>query len=162
MQYSQKYSIVHFIQPVPVNYEYTMNDWPLHITLADVFSIDLNDEVIKKIVSFASAEKVLQALATQDSELGSKESPTSVTLIEKSPELQSLHDKLIELLGGYGAVFNSPQFTHKGYLPHCTIQRHSRINASDDLIIDDLSIIDMFVKSDWKRRKVISTVKLSH
>ncbi|HUO61948.1 MAG TPA: hypothetical protein VMT96_00665 [Candidatus Bathyarchaeia archaeon] len=35
----QKYTLVHLIDDFPDGYEYAKSNWPLHITLADVFAI---------------------------------------------------------------------------------------------------------------------------
>lgn len=42
MIYSQRYALVAFFEPLEVDVEFEMSDWPLHVTLADVFSINWN------------------------------------------------------------------------------------------------------------------------
>lgn len=161
MTYSQKYSIVQFLETVREETVFSMDDWPLHTTLADVFALDLNEDVITKLTAFLATKNSFTIKAKDDMTLGSTDNPCPVTLIENNIMLQSLHDTLIDLLEQSGAIFNSPQYTHQGYLPHSTIQKHARIHAGDVFKVNELSIIDMFVDGDWRQRKVLQTIKLA-
>ena len=49
MNYSQKYTLVTFIKPLEVGASFDMVDWPLHITLADVFAIDLSTDIERQL-----------------------------------------------------------------------------------------------------------------
>ena len=88
MLYSQKYCLVHFIEPLAIGTAFDMHDWPLHITLADVFAIDRNavriDDQLKLSVG---AHAPVKAHMTEYSTLGE----TPVVLIKKTPELTRLH-----------------------------------------------------------------------
>ena len=160
MTYSQKYAIVQFFEPVKEGYEFSMNEWPLHTTLADVFAVNLNQYLIDQLSSLLSTTETFEVVTQNDTILGTAENPVHVTLIEKTPKLQSLHDSLVNLLEKNGAVFNSPQYNHDGYLPHVTIQNQARINNSDVLKISKLSVIDLYVDGDWQQREVVSSMKL--
>ena len=161
MTYSQKYSIVQFLEPINEGAVFSMDDWPLHTTLVDVFTIQLDEGVINQMTQLLASKHPVVIKATDDTALGSSDNPVHVTLIERDSELQSLHDDLVDSLEQCGAVFNSPQYTHEGYLPHCTIQKHARINQGDSFEVNELSIIDMFVDGDWQKRKVLNKLKLS-
>lgn len=161
MTYSQKYTVVHFLNPLSEGQEFSMDNWPLHTTLADVFAIDLNDKLYVDLQSFASFRKPVLAYAIDDAKLGSIDNEINVTLLEKTPDLQNLHDKLVDLLTKNGAVFNSPQFTHDGFLPHCTIQNGSRIKNGNEVKVQQFSIVDMFVSNDWRQRRVIKNFSLA-
>jgi hypothetical protein len=160
MTYSQKYAIVQFFEPVGEHAQFSMDNWPLHTTLADVFSADLTEIALGRLTAFLSSQHPVSTAAKGDATLGSADHPTHVTLIENSPALQSLHDGLVDALAESGAVFNSPQYTHDGFLPHCTIQPTARIHAGDAIVIDRLSIIDMFVGGDWRQRSIIKNIAL--
>ena len=67
-----------------------------------------------------------------------------VMIIEKSTELVDLHNKLHSLLVKAGAVFNDPQFQAEGFRPHSTVQGAKRLQTGDSVVIDSLSIIDLF------------------
>jgi len=161
MTYSQKYTIVQFLAPIQDSQVFAMKDWPLHITLADVFAIKLDQPLLDQLATFLAAKKSFSVTAKGEGRLGGKnEDSIKVTLIKNTPELQLLHDGLIDLLETNGAVFNSPQFTHQGFLPHATHQSHAQLSTGQRAVIDKLSLVDMFVDGNWQQRKVLETIKL--
>ena len=85
---------------------------------------------------------------------------TDVMLLDKTESLIALHTAIVDLLMKNGAVFNSPEFTREGYLPHCTVQSSGHANRGDSITIDSISLIDMFSDGDWQRRKVLATFLL--
>jgi 2'-5' RNA ligase len=139
--------------------EFEMTDWPLHITLADVFAIDRdNTNIDTKISEALLNQPVFTITARKQTKLGN----TDVVLIEKTNELTKLHTLLIDLLESNGAVFNTPTFTRNGFLPHCTIQKSARLQQGEIHEASEVAVIDMFPNGDWKRRKVFNTFKLGN
>lgn len=160
MSYSQKYTIVQFLEPIQPQQTFSMEEWPLHITLADVFAINLDGSFIKELASHLSSKECISTETMEEAQLGDHNNPTIVTLIKNTPELQSLHDELVNFLQAHGALFNSPQFTHEGFLPHSTHQKHAHLETGNKINIIDLSLVDMFVDNNWKQRKVLESFKL--
>lgn len=157
MTYSQKYSLVSFLHPIDISTEFNMVDWPLHVTLADVFAIDLNSTNIEtKLAELLSVKASINTAAKEEATLGT----TKVVLLHKTDELVNLHLSIVDLLESNGGVFNSPEFTKEGFLPHCTIQKTARLNFGDKVDVDTISLVDMFPNGDWQQRKVIATFKL--
>jgi len=116
MQYSQKYSLVAFLNPQEVGVAFDMTDWPLHITLADVFAIDRKGTGIDdKLHTLLATQSPVEITATHEAVLGT----TPVVLVEKAEQLINLHNRIIDLLESCDAVFNSPEFTRDGFLPRC-------------------------------------------
>lgn len=136
-----------------------MTDWPLHITLADVFAVDREaTDIDAKLEKMLSKQQKPTVVARNDTVLGT----TPVVLIEKTDELTDLHHQIIDLLESNGAVFNTPEFTRGGFLPHCTIQKSGRVNSGDGITINEITLVDMFPNNDWQRRKVINVYKLGN
>lgn len=160
MSYSQKYTIVQFLEPIEPQQTFSMEEWPLHITLADVFAINFDESFIKELASHLSSKECISTESMEEAQLGDHNNPTKVTLIKNTSELQSLHDELINFLQAHDAVFNSPQFTHEGFLPHSTHQRHAHLETGKKINISELSLVDMFVNNNWKLRKVLENYKL--
>ncbi len=156
MQYSQKYTLVAFLKPIEVGTEFKMADWPLHITLADVFAIDLNAGIQQKLSKLLSEQPPLILSVGKDTTLGS----IRVTLINKDDRLQNLHDKIIDLLELNGVIFNTPEFTRKGFLPHLTMQRTGKLDIGDEVEVTSISLVDMFPNGNWQQRKVLDTFSL--
>lgn len=151
MQYSQKYTLASFFRPIDIGTKFHMADWPMHITLADVFAVRLNGDVLQKLAEFFQSKSPFYVTVGEDAILGE----TSVVLIEKDERLQDLHNQIIKLLELNGATFNMPEYTKEGFLPHVTVQGVAGLRRGDTIEISSVSLIDMFPNEDWRQRKVI-------
>lgn len=157
MAYSQKYVLAHFISPVKTGESFHMSDWLLHTTLVDVFAIDRHTvDIDTKLTALLGNSDPVTTTAVGDGTLGT----TAVVLLDKTSELLELHSKTVSLLKQNGAVFNNPEFTNEGFIPHSTIQKTGRLHIGDSVFIDSISLIDMFPGGDWEQRAVLATFKL--
>lgn len=158
MAYTQKYTLVSFIRPIAIGAEFGMVDWPLHITLADVFAVDrMGTNIESKLNALAAESRPISVRAHREAALGTAQ----VVLLDKNKDLLELHRRLVDLLEANGAKFNSPEFTRDGFLPHCTIQKTGRLHDGDRAVTTMLALVDMFPGNDWQRRKVIRLFALS-
>jgi hypothetical protein len=157
MTYSQKYALVHFISPIEDGTQFHMSDWLLHTTLADVFAINRHETNIdKKLATLLAQVETVETTTMDDSILGT----TQVILLDKTPPLMKLHTDIVSLLEENNATFNNPEFTRSGFLPHSTIQKSGRLHTGDKVIIDSISLVDMFPDNDWEQRRVLTTFKM--
>lgn len=157
MIYSQKYALAHFFTPLADGAQFHMADWPLHTTLVDVFAIDrAATNIDAKLAAVLSEIESVTVCAKDDTVLGT----TPVVLLETTLPLEQLHLTVVALLEENGAMFNNPQFTRDGFLPHSTIQDSGRLSRGDVITINSLSLVDMFPGSDWEQRKVLATFTL--
>lgn len=157
MTYSQKYALVHFISPIENEALFHMSEWPLHTTLADVFAINrLQTSIDAKLATMLAQTSTVETAAMDDIILGT----TQVVLLDKTPSLVKLHTDIVSLLEKNNAVFNTPEFTKDGFLPHCTLQMSGRLNKGNTVTIDSVSLVDLFPSSDWEQRKVLATFKM--
>lgn len=156
MQYAQKYVLVSFLEPIEVNTEFSMTDWPPHVTLADVFAVKLDTSIERKLANLLINQPTVIASAGSDSKLGE----TKVVLIDKSNELLDLHNQIVDLLELNDAKFNTPDFTRSGFIPHSTIQKSGRLHEGDKIEINTISLVDMFPDENWQQRKVLSNFKM--
>lgn len=155
MQYSQKYTLVQFFQPMDEAETFPMTDWPLHITLVDVFAIDITDELMNDLKEYLDTLPYAITHIKSEGTLGM----TAVWLVENTPKLQAIHDTLVDILEKHGAVFNTPEFTRGGFIPHITKQASSGMKIGDKVSVDFVSLVDMFPDQDWQKRKVLKRFK---
>jgi 2'-5' RNA ligase len=159
---TQKWTVISLLEPMADGTEYFWKDWPVHITLADVFAIGWNgEELVENLAMSLADQKPVETTAGDDTLYGPADYRTKVTLIENTPELQKLHEDIIGLLQDGGVVFNSPQYVGEGYIPHSTVQKHGRLKKGDVVKIGSLTIVDMFPHGDGYRRRLVKTIKLS-
>lgn len=157
MQYSQKYALVSFLEFTEVNTEFMISDWPLHVTLAGVFAIDLDTSIEQKLIDLLADRSPVTLVAGRNSVLGE----TEVVLMEKNDEFQDLHDKIINLLELNGARFNNPEFIRSGFYPHVSVQGLGKLCEGDEIKINTISFVDMFNQGDWRRRKVLGNFQIN-
>lgn len=153
MKYSQKYCLVSFLEPQTRDNEFSMAEWPLHITLTDVFAVDRDaTNLDKKVAQLIGRMPPVTTIAQQQTILGE----TLVVLVEKTDRLIELHNHLVDLLETCGATFNMPEFTRGGFLPHCTVQKTSQIRQGEEIVISTIALVDMFPDGNWQRRKILN------
>lgn len=139
------------LQPVDEGSSFHMTEWPLHITLADVFAVDLTIELIRDIQEYINMRPIATTYVKAEGKLGT----TEVWLLENTPNLYTIHSTLVDILEKHGAIFNTPEFTHSGFIPHITKHSTVDIKIGDKVGVDVVSLIDMFPDQNWQMRKVL-------
>ena len=150
--YSQKYTIVQFFQSVDEGEDFNMHDWPLHATLADVFAVHRTDALMADLQAFVDTQPLAVTYVESESTLGE----VPVWLLKESKELREMHLAIADILEKHGAVFNSPEFTREGYLPHVT-KKNGEMHIGDEIVVNIFSLVDMFPAGDWQERRIIKT-----
>lgn len=157
-RFSQKYTIVQLLEPMSEGAEYASADWPLHVTLAGIFAVDLmGKHIIARLRAMLASQQPFSVTAGLDAYFGPKKQ-THVTLLERSDELIALHANVVTLLRQSGAVFNTPELIETGFRPHATVRPHARLHRGSSVRFYALTIIDMFPDGNPYRRKVLKTL----
>ena len=160
-KFTQKYTIITLLEDMAEGTIYLSNDWPLHVTIADTFSINWEiDDLGTKLSVLAPKLKSATAIAAQDEYFGS-EKQTQVTILDMSGGLIDLHNGVVSLLKSLGAVFNDPQYMGERFRAHATVQSNARLSMEDVVKFDNLAIVDMFPDGDPYKRKVLKLISLS-
>lgn len=160
-RYTQKYTLAYLLKKLPDGFEYAREDWPPHVTLADVFAIEGGwQEVIKHLQSRLMNITPVESCISGEDRFG-KDRTIPVQLIRKTNELQALHDLIIDILEAHDATFNSPEFTRDGFKPHSTIQKEGRLQPGDKIRFDSVTLIDLFPSNDPYQRRILGTIPLS-
>jgi hypothetical protein len=151
MTYSQKYTLAYFLQPIDEGDSFHMTEWPPHVTLADVFAVDITKDFISDIQAYI---ETLSPVATSIKDSGML-GTTLVWRLNDAIGLRNMHMSLITILEKHGAVFNVPEFTRDGFIAHITKQPGSTLKPGDEIIVSGVSLLDLFPNKDWQQRKVI-------
>lgn len=156
--FTQKYTIVCFVDALPLNYDFSMDSWPPHVTLADVFAIDTEPlRLIEHLDKRLDSHSMLNAKTISEEWFGEKKT-IRVGLIEKTNDLLGLHEEILNVLERHGVVFNNPEYTHQGFLPHITIEADTVFEPGTIIKFDSISLVDMFPDEDPYHRKVLGTI----
>ncbi|HEU5121234.1 MAG TPA: hypothetical protein VFT59_00165 [Candidatus Saccharimonadales bacterium] len=156
-KFTQKYTVMQLLETVPVGTEFSWTEWPLHVTLADVFKIDWDAPTIHEKLTTISHRIAATAIADHD-ELFGPEKNVRVTILDMSAELLELHYELVSLLEKGNVVFNNPHYIKEGFRAHATVQSNNRLALGGVVTFNSFTLIDMFPNEDPYRRKVLGTI----
>ena len=160
-QFTQKYTIIQLFKDIPEGTQFSASNWPLHVTIADTFAIDWDvPTMVEKLTQLLSSRTSATSVVENDRFFGDQR-PVRVALLKKTDDLVKLHQDVIKVLERGGWKPNDPQFAKEGFLPHSTVQKHTRLNKGDEVIFNALTIIDMFPGENPYQRRVIKTIKIS-
>lgn len=158
-KFTQKYAVVYLASPLSDGYEFPMSEWPLHVTLADVFAIDGDSKkLLPDFVAKFSLHLPIKTKVVGDEWFGDDKS-VHVKLLDKTLAFQALHEEVLTVLARHNVKPNNPEYARAGYRPHSTVQKNSRFNMGNSITIDSLSLIDMFPGGDATRRRVLGTIR---
>src|SRR5664279_218953 len=157
-KFTQKYVLVQMIKDLPVGYEYAMEDWPLHVTVASVCSIESKpDDLLRDLEKQLSSVHAVESKVVRDEWFGENKE-YHVMLVDKTPRLNDLFKKVITVLNNHGLKFNSPEYEGEGYAPHATIQKIGQLYINDVVLFHSLTLIDMFPDENPHQRRVLGTI----
>jgi len=160
-QFTQKYTIIQLFKDIPEGTQFSASNWPLHVTIADTFAIDWDvPTMVEKLTQLLSSRTSATSVVENDRFFGDQRQ-VRVALLKKTDDLVKLHQDVIKVLERGGWKPNDPQFAKEGFLPHSTVQKHTRLNKGDEVIFNALTIIDMFPDENPYQRRVIKTIKIS-
>ncbi|HZJ34816.1 MAG TPA: 2'-5' RNA ligase family protein [Candidatus Angelobacter sp.] len=160
-KFIQKYTIVHTINYFPDGYEFSMEAWPIHVSLADVFSIQGSPNALLEMLSNELSNYLIIESQVIGEDWFGEDKTVNVMLINKSDKLQSLHETIIDVLEKFHVIFNAPQFTLEGFTPHSTVKGKERLHVGDTVYFNSVTLIDMFPNKNPYRRKVLGTIHFS-
>jgi len=158
--FSQKYTIIALLEDVNESAEFSSNDWPLHITIADTFAVErVGNDFNEKLTNLIADKTPITAVADHDEFFGPGQE-VQVAILDTNESLVGLHYDVIDLLESYGGVLNAPQYSKGGFRAHATVQSHARLVLGEAVTITQLALVDMFPNENPYQRKILKVVNL--
>lgn len=155
-----KYGLATFLRPLPDGYEFSPNDWPLHITHIDTVEVPLSATEVKLLLERAlSFITPIMTRASADEMFGPNKD-ILVTRLELTPELARLHNTIVSALEARQAKFKRPFLLKENYRPHVTVHSRERVKIGDVITVDSLSIIEKAPDGNSDIRRVSATIPL--
>lgn len=157
---TQKYCIIQLLEPKEEGAEWRASEWPLHVTIADVFAVDwAGNDLFTRLGDLLAEHQPFTSTAQGDEQFG-EQGQVHVTLLDMNKELITLHRDAVALLKNAGAVFNTPQYIEEGFRAHATVRPHSRLHTGDTVTFRALAVVDMFPEDDPQKRKILKIIRL--
>ncbi|MDQ3123589.1 MAG: 2'-5' RNA ligase family protein [bacterium] len=130
-----EFVLAHILDEVEVGDRFTM--WPLHVTLLPPFQADNANEVLENIKPITDSTLPIFAQAGELAQFGTK---IFVRKIVINPELQALHNKILQLAQNLGWQ-TSGKYVGSYYTPHIT-RKSGRDFEGNEFVIKDLHIVE--------------------
>ena len=128
------------------------SDWPLHVTIVRPFSSSkAPEEIIKSLTTLCAKTSQLKTIG-KSREMFGPENDIHVTELEKTPELQALHEKAIKAI----EPIEFTSFEYPNFRPHITDQGNGSFVVDQEVILTSLSL----VKISGHEREVLHTATL--
>ena len=147
-----RHCFVQFLEPQAVGATFAKSEWPLHCTLAGVFSWQWSDKAEADLRQLADTNVRFESHSRDLDHFGKRE----VRLIEKIDELTRLHNELIALIKSHGGTFDLPHFLHDKFTPHVTTQRHAALHSDSPVNFNQLSLVDLMPDGNRLQRQVVT------
>lgn len=161
-KFTQKWTIISLLDDMPEGTTFYHTDFPLHVTLAGVFAIDLNGKRLAKGLSGILQSQLPVTIKATNRVMFGKNKDIPVVLVDPTPALVEFYHVVYGWLEEQGARYNEPQYQAAGWLPHSTVQKNGRgLPAGDTRQLTSVSLVDMFPDGDGYQRKIVKTVTLS-
>ncbi|HSW65697.1 MAG TPA: 2'-5' RNA ligase family protein [Bacillota bacterium] len=152
------YGLATIFEPHEVGQEYAADKLPLHLTIIDSFETELSAvQLGQKLQELLAHQQSFTVTALSDTMYGPDKN-IPVTLLELTPELASLHNKVVTMLEAEGATFKNPHFQKDRFSPHVTAQKDKRIHPGDQVVIGSICAAAKVAPGDDANRSVVAKV----
>jgi 2'-5' RNA ligase len=148
-----RFVVVLPLVPLAAGDEFTVADWPLHVTLVEPFSTELTAaDVTAVLAPVAGRASVIRAGAGAESMFGRRRD-VPVTLVRDGGELTALREQALAALGAVGIDLGRSRLEFR---PHVTHKHHGRLRFGERVVLECLALIDMHPPEGSHHRRVVA------
>jgi len=152
-----RFVVVLPLVPLAAGDEFTVADWPLHVTLVEPFQADEAAVdvavVVARVVSDATP---IRAGAGAEAMFGHRRD-VPVTLVRDGGQLAALRARTLDALRDAGVDIS---LTRDDFRPHVTRKRHAHLRMGERVDLDTVALIDMRPPAGAHHRRVIAAWRL--
>lgn len=144
--------LAHMVEPMPALQEFRI--WPQHITLVPWFDTD-NPERLKQELEIVAGDILPLSLTIGEMAIfgARRGKPLTVRLIQKSPGIEELHEKLINITEKYGELV-SERYIRERYTPHITRRDGVIFEVGQTHVLNSFDLIEAPRGSGGNKPKV--------
>jgi len=152
-----RFVVVLPLVPLAAGDEFTVADWPLHVTLVEPFATEHPAGIVAEAVRVATADSaVVRATAGDDAMFGRRRD-VPVTLVRDGGELAALRKRTLDALHRAGV---DTGHLRADFRPHVTRKHHGRLRAGERVALDTVALIDMRPPQGSHHRRVVAAWRL--
>lgn len=151
--------LVVFVEAVADGLVFPRTDWPLHITLLRFDVEPSEDGDVAERLGELVTTPVRGALGTMltigpDDGFGHQGS-IPVSLVERHPILQGLHEELFDAVAQVGGKVATPHYVLDHYRPHISHHDGKRPKPGDAVVLDQIALVDMAPGGNHTIRRIL-------
>jgi 2'-5' RNA ligase len=154
-----RFVVVLPLVPLAAGDEFTVAQWPLHVTLVEPFPTALTADDVARLLDevegIGSVASVIHAAAGDEAMFGRRRD-VPVTLVRDGGELAALRSRTLAALQRAG-VDVQPRLD---FQPHVTRKQHGRIRPGDRVELETVALIDMRPPKGGHHRRVVAAWRL--
>lgn len=139
--------------------EFTVADWPLHVTLIEPFATELTAEAVADALGPIASGTTSVTAAAGDEAMFGRRRDVPVTLVHDDGELEALRLRALEAIRDAG-VDLAVDPSRVEFRPHVTRKRHGRLRPGDRVVLETLALIDMRPPEGSHHRRVMAAWRL--
>ncbi len=152
-----RFVVVLPLVPLAAGDEFTVADWPLHVTLVEPFATEHPAGAVADAVrSATTGATVVRATAGEEAMFGRRRD-VPVTLVRDGGELAVLRQRTLDALHSAGI---DTGHMRADFRPHVTRKHHGRLHAGDRVALDTVALIDMRPPEGSHHRRVVAAMRL--
>jgi 2'-5' RNA ligase len=152
-----RFVVVLPLVPLTAGDEFTVADWPLHVTLVEPFASGLTADAVAEVLESVAAGASAVHAAAGDEAMFGRRRDVPVTLVRDGGQLAALRTRALDALHGAGVDVGR---TREDYRPHVTRKRHGRLRPGDRVDLHCLALIDMRPPEGSHHRRVAAAWRL--
>jgi len=154
-----RFVVVLPLVPLAAGDEFTVADWPLHVTLVEPFQTGLVADDVARLIGgvegIVQGARAIHAAAGEEDMFGRRRD-VPVTLVRDGGELAALRSRTVDALASAGVDVRS----RLDFRPHVTRKHHGRLRPGDRVQLDTVALIDMRPPAGAHHRRVVAAWRL--
>ncbi|MBT2500387.1 2'-5' RNA ligase family protein [Agromyces sp. ISL-38] len=152
-----RFVVVLPLVPLAAGAEFTVAEWPLHVTLIEPFSTELPASAVATVIGrIAHQADTVHASGGEEAMFGRRRD-VPVTLVRDGGELEALRSRALDALREEGVDFGH---VREEYRPHVSRKQDRRLRWGERVELGTIALIDMRPSAGSHHRNVIATWQL--
>lgn len=152
-----RFVVVLPLVPLTAGDEFTVADWPLHVTLVEPFQTGLSPAAVAEVVGrVAATGRVIRASGGEEAMFG-RHRDVPVTLVEEGGVLTPLRDRALAALGDAGVDLGR---VRPDFRPHVTRKHDRQLRTGEPVVLESVALVDMHPAAGSHHRSVVAVWRL--
>ncbi|GAA1819579.1 2'-5' RNA ligase family protein [Agromyces neolithicus] len=152
-----RFVVVLPLVPLAAGDEFTVADWPLHVTLVEPFATEHPAGLVADAVRTATTGAAIVRATAGEGAMFGRHRDVPVTLVRDGGQLASLRTRTLVALRRAGVDVGH---VRTDFRPHVTRKHHGRLHAGDLVVLDMVALIDMRPPEGSHHRRVVAAMGL--